>query len=154
MLYFAYGSNMDWEQMRVRCPSSSFVTIATLPAHRLAFTRRSRIRDCGVADVIPAPFKEVWGIVYRITRRADIANLDRREGFRARGRMNAYHRRIVHVNANGNPMRRMEVELYQARRQVLAPPPNDDYMGHLIRGAEHWALPALYIDALRRVRTA
>jgi cation transport regulator ChaC len=154
MLYFAYGSNMDWEQMRMRCPSSSFVTTATLPGHRLAFTRRSKIRKCGVADVVPAPFGEVWGVVYRIVRRADIERLDRREGFRARGRMNAYQRRTVHVHANGNPMRRMSVDVYQARRHVLAPPPSEDYMGHLLRGAHHWALPATYIAALERVPTA
>jgi hypothetical protein len=31
MFYFAYGSNMDWAQMRGRCPSAKFVAIAELP---------------------------------------------------------------------------------------------------------------------------
>jgi hypothetical protein len=52
MLTFAYGSNMDWNQMRERCPSSRFVGIAVLRDHKLAFTRKSLKRGCGVADLI------------------------------------------------------------------------------------------------------
>jgi hypothetical protein len=28
MLYFAYGSNMNWDQMRERCPSARFEFVA------------------------------------------------------------------------------------------------------------------------------
>ena len=40
MIYFAYGSNLDFVQMRSRCPSAQFVAVAKLPDHQLAFTRR------------------------------------------------------------------------------------------------------------------
>ena len=69
MLYFAYGSNMDWDQMRTRCPSAAFVGIARLPDHRLAFTRFSKTRKCGVADVVPAKGQSVWGAVFSIDER-------------------------------------------------------------------------------------
>jgi len=52
MLNFAYGSNMNWNQMRERCPSSRFVGIAVLRDHKLAFTRESVNHGCGVADVV------------------------------------------------------------------------------------------------------
>jgi len=52
MLYFAYGSNMDWNQIRGRCPSASFLGIAVLLDHRLAFSRYSTTRNCGVADAV------------------------------------------------------------------------------------------------------
>ena len=51
MLYFAYGSNMEWKQMRERCPSAMFVCIAKLKDRRLAFTRKSKDRGCGVATL-------------------------------------------------------------------------------------------------------
>src|SRR5437762_294637 len=60
MLYFAYGSNLDWAQMKQRCPLAKFVCRAKLPAHRLAFTLKSARRDCGVADVLPDQAKDVW----------------------------------------------------------------------------------------------
>jgi hypothetical protein len=45
MLYFAYGSNMNWQQMQDRCPSARFFGVALLPDHKLAFTRESDL-DC------------------------------------------------------------------------------------------------------------
>lgn len=41
MLYFAYRSNMHWDQMRSRCPSARFVGVALLRDFRLAFTGSS-----------------------------------------------------------------------------------------------------------------
>ena len=66
MLYFACGSNMYWDQMRERCPSAQFVSVAKLDNHRLAFTRESSERRCSVADAVPAKGQDVWGVVYRI----------------------------------------------------------------------------------------
>jgi len=40
MVTFAYGSNMNWNQMRERCPSSRFVGIAVLRDHKLAVMRK------------------------------------------------------------------------------------------------------------------
>ena len=72
---FAYGSNMDCEQMRERCPSTRFVCVAKLPNHRLAFTRKSTRRNCGVADAVKAEGNEVWGVVYEIDD-IDLPKLD------------------------------------------------------------------------------
>ena len=98
MLYFAYGSNMDLRQMRRRCPSYRFVSIAKLEDHKLAFTRRSPRRRCGVADVIPSPGEEVWGVLYNIKTRRDVLALDRAEGYKAgRKRVNGYDRELRKV---------------------------------------------------------
>jgi gamma-glutamylcyclotransferase len=80
MFYFAYGSNMDWDQMRERCPSSTFVGVARLPNHSLAFSRKSIKRGCGVADVVATIGHDVWGVVYRIGDSEDQERLDKREG--------------------------------------------------------------------------
>ena len=65
MLYFAYGSMMDLGEMRGRCTSAKFVAVAKLPDHSLQFTRRSIKRGCGVADVVPEPGRDVWGVVLK-----------------------------------------------------------------------------------------
>ena len=81
MLYFAYGSNLDWAQMKQRCPLAKFVCHGKLPAHRLAFTLKSAKPDCGVADVLPDQAKDVWGVVYEIPDN-ELKNLDKDEHFR------------------------------------------------------------------------
>src|SRR5436853_668250 len=80
VLYFAYGSNMDWAQMNKRCPSARFVGIAALTEHRVGFTRRSVNRGCGVADVIPEAGRKVWGVVYEVSD-LDLDRLDKSEGY-------------------------------------------------------------------------
>src|SRR4030095_3388653 len=39
LYYFAYGSNMNWEQMQRRCPSTRFVCVASLKDYRFAIAR-------------------------------------------------------------------------------------------------------------------
>lgn len=77
--YFAYGSNMNREQMLTRCPSSTKIGIACLLDHKIAFTRFSAKRESAVADILVSPGDEVWGILYKITQN-DLAELDKKEG--------------------------------------------------------------------------
>src|SRR5437773_4458538 len=81
MLYFAYGSNMHAGQMKERCPSAKFVCRAKLPSHRLAFTRMSVSRGCGVADILRDEMNDVWGVVYELLE-SQLENLDKDEDFR------------------------------------------------------------------------
>jgi hypothetical protein len=75
MFYFAYGSNMDWAQMKERCPCAKFVCGAKLPSHRLAFTRMSVRRGCGVADILRDETQDVWGVVSELPEN-ELKNLD------------------------------------------------------------------------------
>lgn len=77
--YFAYGSNMDVEQMRRRCPDSKRVGVAVLDDHKIAFTRFSANRNSAAADVLVSPGKQVWGILYEVSS-ADLEKLDVAEG--------------------------------------------------------------------------
>ena len=49
--YFAYGSNMNLEQMKYRCPAAEVVENVRLEDYRLAF--RGRAPGNGVATVLP-----------------------------------------------------------------------------------------------------
>jgi len=72
-LYFAYGSNMDREQMARRCPASKPLGLARLPRHRLVIMRE------GYASVVRDPRRQVWGMLWDLAL-ADVPGLDRYEG--------------------------------------------------------------------------
>lgn len=155
MLYFAYGSNLDWRQMKERCPSAQFVCKAMLKDHRLAFTRMSKKRGCGVADIIYKHGEDIWGVVYQISER-DVGGLDRSEGFRPDRRRdeNAYIREEYHVYEEGNIEKPLSVMLYIANKQENPPLPNNDYKRLIVEGAKYWHLPEEYIRRLEQIRVA
>lgn len=153
MLYFAYGSNLDWAQMRDRCSSAKFVCVARLPDHRLAFTRKSSSRACGVADAVPQNGREVWGVVYEI-QETEIGKLDQAEGFEPRRTKNAYVREQRHVLADGDESKPMAVWVYFASKQKNPPLPSANYKKLVTDGARFWHLPAEYIEALEKIEVA
>lgn len=140
--YFAYGSNMNWQQMQRRCPSSRFVCVARLADYQFGITRHSRLRDCGTANVIPARDGEVWGIVYDVSD-ADLAALD---GFE-----DGYRRERLPVFALGNGTEPLEVLIYVAEIETNVPPSNAEYKRLIIEGAKHWSLPPAYISLLEEI---
>ena len=147
MLYFAYGSNMHWKQMRDRCRSACFVGVALLADHLLAFTRKSERRQCGVADAVADKDSKVWGVVYQIDER-DVGKLDANEGYRP-GRSktrNAYQRESRHVFGDGNRKNPFKVVAYFANRQDNPRLPNQAYKDLILAGAKHWHLPDEYIQ--------
>jgi hypothetical protein len=154
MRYFAYGSNLDPDQMRERCPAARFVCIARLDDHRLTFNRKSIRRGCGVADVIPSPGDCVWGAVFEVTGN-DVACLDSSEGFRAGRRANAYYRKEIRVTGIVDDAEQATiVETYVAHPQPNPPPPSEQYMAQIVKGARHWGLPSSYIEQLLKANSA
>lgn len=150
MLYFAYGSNMDWEQMRQRCPSAGFLHRATLPDRQIAFTRKSVSRGCGVADVVRASGRRVWGVVYDIAD-TEIGKLDECEGYQHGRDRNAYWRRECTVFVDDGAQNPLACSSYFATPQPEPPLPNRAYVRHLLDGARHWGLPAEYIGQLEAI---
>ena len=152
MLYFAYGSNMHPLQMRRRCPGYRFVSIAKLQDHKLAFTKRSPRRRCGVAAVIPSPGDEVWGVLYHLKFKRDIQALDKAEGYNSsRKRVNGYYRERRKVWCPLSPQKALTANLYIARQQLNPPPPNANYIGLMQSGAAHWGLPDSYRIKLQNI---
>jgi cation transport regulator ChaC len=66
-LYFAYGSNLDRDQMQDRCPESETLRIAHLHGYRLAFGGHSPNWEGAPATVVPEEDFSVPGLLYRIT---------------------------------------------------------------------------------------
>ena len=153
MLYFAFGSNMNWNQMRERCPSSRFVGIAVLRDHKLAFTRESVKRHCGVADLVVEEGAKVWGVVYEIAD-SDVGKLDVSEGFRPGRDKNSYFRRECLVFLNGEDQRPLTVSAYFGDPQPNPPLPDDTYKNIILAGARHWPLPGEYIRELEQIEVS
>lgn len=153
-LCFAYGSNMDFGQMIERCPSARFRSVAKLPNHRLAFTRKSTNRGCGVSAVVQEQGSDVWGVVYGITD-SDLARLDNCEGYSENKRPEdcAYVRRKEQVLEDGRDDKPLTVWIYFANPQPNPPLPNIEYKRLIVEGAKHWCLPAAYITRLEQIVT-
>jgi gamma-glutamylcyclotransferase (GGCT)/AIG2-like uncharacterized protein YtfP len=143
MYYFAYGSNMNWLQMQRRCPSSRFVCVGRLVNYQFGIARHSRLRDCGTANVIPAPGKEVWGIVYDVDD-GDLMLLDSFE--------DGYRRETLEVYAAR--ARRFAALVYVAELERNVPLPTAEYKRLIVEGAKHWSIPAVYLAMLEAIEIA
>ncbi len=157
MHYFAYGSNLEPEQMKRRCPGHTVVGLAELRDHKLVFPTTSHDWGGGVASVGTAHAQSVWGIVFDLTD-ADLAALDRYEGWVGPGdQHNLYDRETVTVNLvrpdDGSFTRRLRPLIYVAR--VTSPsPPSQRYLDAILKGARHHRLPAEYIARLAQTPVA
>jgi gamma-glutamylcyclotransferase (GGCT)/AIG2-like uncharacterized protein YtfP len=142
MYYFAYGSNMNWQQMQRRCPSARFVCVARLANYQFGITRHSRLRDCGTANVFLADGNEVWGTVYEVSE-AELAILD---GFE-----DGYRREILSVCAFENGKQPLNALVYIAEIENDVPLPSAEYKRLILNGAKHWNLPAAYLSILEKI---
>lgn len=77
-LYFAYGSNINLDQMDMRCPDARVVGTVVLEGYELLF--RGNLRGCGVATIAPKEGSVVHGLLWNITPRCE-QSLDGYEGF-------------------------------------------------------------------------
>lgn len=73
-LYFAYGSNINLEQMEHRCPDALLVGPVTLENYELQF------RGHGFATVAPRESSVVHGLLWKLTPSCE-QSLDRYEGY-------------------------------------------------------------------------
>jgi len=132
-LYFAFGSNLDLDQMADRCPGYLVVGYAILRDHRLIFRGPSSRRKAGVASVDPVLGSHVPGILFEIDD-AGLAVLDRLEGH-----PHWYRRAYVPVVGADGDLN--EALIYRLPGDVEVMAPTDDYLNQ-IRGAyAHHGLP-------------
>lgn len=147
-LYFAFGSNLDIERLRMHCPSARLVSIARLAEHRLAFSIESKRNwHGGVADIRPSTGGEVWAALWLIDA-AEGGPLDEQEGvFREPP---AYRRVTVEVTTPaGDVVRCRSYQVVAPDPKGFAPSPA--YKQTILRGARALGLPAGYVADLERL---
>ena len=71
--YFAYGSNLNFDQMAYRCPEATVVGTAKLDGYELAFRR-------GYLTILPKEGASVEGLIWSVTDH-DESQLDCYEGY-------------------------------------------------------------------------
>lgn len=135
--YFAYGSCMcpvDLKRSLGEHTHTYVIGPATLRGYRLGFFRKSRLRNCGVLDVVPDSTAFVEGVLYRLPWRLS-APLDYRE--------EGYCHETVSVVCNGRTY--SSVRTYTViEKQSEEYAPNDWYFNVVLRGAITCGLPEQY----------
>jgi gamma-glutamylcyclotransferase (GGCT)/AIG2-like uncharacterized protein YtfP len=146
MLYFSYGSFLDYETLKRHCPGGKFVTRAFLPNWEVQFNYLSKTYGAGVTGIEPAPGRLVRGVVYNVPPK-EMEHLDTieavPEGF-------YYRQRILVVGDEGNLLK---VETYRTTHPQGPFKPCKRYLGLMVKGAKEHGLDPEYIRELEAVGT-
>ncbi len=139
--YFAYGANMSPELMRELCPAAECLGPVRLAGYRLAFTRRSVRSGTGVADVLPDPRGETWGVLYDLDQ-PDRRTLDAKEGLGW-----AYEQLAVTVvDSSGEEHNAVTYTVRRKEQREIEP--SAVYIDEMVRAARARGLPAAYLERL------
>jgi hypothetical protein len=142
--YFAYGSDMNNEQMLARGAKPKVVGAAKLPDHQLAFFDYSAVWDGAEETVVPAPGHDVWGVVYELSpydrERRDVAQDARLDGSGA-----YFHSPAKVTDLEGKVY---NVLLYKKDKQGIPEKPSQEYLNFIVQGAVDHQLPSGYVKEL------
>ena len=123
-------------------PDASFLGPARLDGFELGFRRRSVRWDGGAADILPAPGRSVWGVLYELPRDA-LEALDAKEGAGF-----AYRRREVAVDLDGRVITAIAYDVIE--KEPVDVPPTPGYAALLLAAARQRGLPRHYVAAIER----
>jgi|688.fasta_scaffold572978_2 hypothetical protein len=140
MKYFAYGSNMLVERLRVRVPDAVVIGTALTTGRRLLFHKRS-LDGSGKCDIPETGNATdiVYGVLYDLPE-DQLPNLERAEG-------NGYTRSTICVSSGGSVV---QASAFLAMPEQINDKllPHDWYLDLVVAGARQHALPAEYISFL------
>ncbi|MFH1112077.1 MAG: gamma-glutamylcyclotransferase family protein [Patescibacteria group bacterium] len=147
MCYFAYGSNLDTDQLKTRfekLKNKNFSTIgvAILTNYDLKFNKKSK-NGSGKANIIPTQKSEIEGVVFELTDEQFKVLDEYKKG---------YHRNKVSVNLNNQFI---EVTTYIADVTSLYDNlfPTNSYLDKIIKGAKNFNLSDPYQKKLHLFKT-
>ena len=133
-LYFAYGSNMDVEAMRARCPRSTPLGAARLARHRFF------IMQGGYASVMADPRRQVCGVLWDLAL-GDVRALDAYEDVKG-----GLYRKITQPVLRGQGASARALVYVGA--SVQSAPPLPGYMESVLAAARPWNFPEAYLREL------
>lgn len=127
-LYFAYGSNINLEQMACRCPDAQVVGPVTLEGWELLFRRG------GFATIAPKEGERVTGLLWSLTQSCE-RSLDFYEGY-----PRFYDKRMVTVrDGDGRSLSVMAYIMDERFREPILP--TDTYYNGILEGYQQNGLP-------------
>ena len=145
--YLAYGSNMHHSAFRERRRMRPTEwRVGRVQGYRLRFNLEGRpVGKAAPANICPDPEGEVWGVLYRITRR-ELVRLDLTEGVPGSGYRHVW---ISAIDQDGNVVTAVT---YMARGKEADGTPSLRYLTLLRDGARAHGLPdawVRYLDAVQ-----
>jgi len=146
MLYFSYGSFLDYETLKKHCPNARIVGKAILPNWEVQFNFLSRTYNGGVTGIEPAIGRIVRGVVYDVPDE-EIIKLDKVEGVPE----GIYFRQtIIVVDERGNPVKAAS---YRTTNPKGPYKPTKKYLSLMIKGARDHGLDEEYVKELEKIET-
>ena len=70
MLYFAYGSNLNHQQIKnIRCLGSKYLKTIFLKDYKLSFCHPNKLNKLGYANIVKKKGSKVPGAIWKITKK-------------------------------------------------------------------------------------
>jgi gamma-glutamylcyclotransferase (GGCT)/AIG2-like uncharacterized protein YtfP len=140
--YFAYGSNLNKEQMKRRCPRAVAMGGLELPQAQLVFN--------GVADVVFHETKTAVGGLWRITDECE-ASLDGYEGVGFKGadgkpRAGAYRKETIKVIVTTKGVESVEDALIYVMNRNTRKMPLVSYLNIIKQGFDDFGLDQTFLN--------
>ena len=127
-MYFAYGSNINLDQMSYRCPNASVIGPVVLENYELLF------RSGGFATIMPRDGKKVHGLLWSLSPECE-RSLDRYEGY-----PRFYDKRMVTVrDSSGRELSVMAYIMDERFREPMLP--STGYYNGILEGYRQNGLP-------------
>lgn len=151
--YFAYGSNLLTNRIRVNNPSAVRVGIGKLENYRLDFVRYAKYWKGAIATIIPTAGETVWGAIWKISMN-DLPRLDKQEGV-ASGTYAAVNVDVFLPDGSKRNCRTYQQTVVPESVNLTILPndrrPSWVYLKTIIKGAEECGLPQSYQNFLKNI---
>ena len=136
MLYFAYGSNLNWHQMKKeRCPRSKYLKPYILKGYKLCFSHKSKDSIYGHANIIKSKKSRVPGALWKITKKNEKV-LDLYEG------VNYNYYQKEYFSYKGQKALVYVQKIYYLKK------PNSTYLHTIINGYKDCGLDLNYLKKI------
>ncbi|MDC0215957.1 gamma-glutamylcyclotransferase [Candidatus Pelagibacter sp.] len=132
MLYFAYGSNLNHQQMHKRCKGSKYIKNFFLQNYKLSFSHKSKNTVYGHANIEKRKNSKVPGAIWVITKK-HVNKLDEYEGVS----YNYYKKKYFLIN-------KKKVLVYIQNKYFLKKP-SSIYLHTIIKGYKDCNLDISYL---------
>lgn len=132
-IYIAYGSNLNLEQMAMRCPTAEIIGTGMIQNYELQFNR--------VATIVPKQGAEVPGLLWSLEPN-DEKSLDRYEGY-----PNFYRKEMFELDFNDGKREGMIYIMNGGIIQV----PSDLYYNTILQGYKDNGFNTSYLENARQV---
>lgn len=148
-IYFAYGSDMNTEQLKLRVFRYEVLGVAVLEGFKLDFHGHTFVWDSALETVSGEEGEQVWGVVYKLSS-SDGQQLDSYMDVRLDGTGPYFHYPAAVTDTFGN---RHYVYLYRKNMLGAVLPPSKEYMNLIVEGAKQHGLPEGYVNKLKTIKT-